>query len=253
LDEDNPTRFDFALCHLGINGKILASLAALFLLASCQTAAPPAPAESMHKVSAVTRPVTFTKQDGDRFLRAIRDDDIRQVRFFIAMGIDINKTYKVPEYPPETALSAAIDSRSEKSLATLFAAGVKPDALDDPDNSELIAAILSRQESVARRLIELGAAIDKKLSGSGETALMSAARVGLCGVLKALVDHGSRVNARNEDGYTALMYAAEYGHGDCVETLASAGADRKARNRAGKTARELASKDLSERIRKLLF
>jgi uncharacterized protein (TIGR02757 family) len=253
LDKNNPTRFDFALCHLGIKGKILASILALFVFSGCQTV------ETIREDNikaqeavAVTAPVKvaekkskFTQQDKARFLRAIKDDDVVQVRFFISMGLDLNETFKFAGAEPETALSAAIGAKSKKSLRLLLDAGAKPDALEDPNNTELISAILDRQKTLALELIEKGAKPDRALHETKETALMSASRTGLCDVTEQLLKKKAKVDLQNDDGYTALMYAAEYGHEKCVEVLLGGGANIALKNEAGKTAGQLASEKLS--------
>ncbi len=250
LDEKKPTRFDFALCHLGINGRILSSLLALIFLFGCATVheheTPPRQAPLVVKRS------NFTKQDEDRFLRAVKDDDVNQVHFFISMGMDVNKNFVFGRNEKETALMASIEARSRNSLRLLLDSGAKPDVLDDPNDSELVAAILSRQDLVALELIDKGALVDKPLKVSGETPLMSAARAGFCGVVKQLLDRGAKSNTQNKEGYTALMYAAEYGHGECVEVLLASGAVTSTRNKAKKTAKNLASNKLSVDIRKKL-
>jgi len=250
LDEKRPTRFDFALCHLGITGRILTTLLAAFVM-SCQ-AQPPKPEEQNLKAPIVVRRAPLTHQDEDRFLRAIKDDDVNQVHFFISVGADLNKNYKFPGALPETPLLAAIESRSRKSIRLLLDSGAKTDALEDPNNSELIAAILSRQELVALELTEKGNNVCKVLKDTGETALMSAARIGYASVVTRLVERGCPVNFQNEDGYTALMYAAEFGCNECVERLLNSGADPKLRNKAKRTAGMISSSKLRSELKKRL-
>lgn len=260
LDKDNPTRFDFALCHLGIKGKILTSLVTMFLISACQTA------QSLHEDNvkqqeavAVTAPVKvaakkakFTQQDNARFLRAIKDDDVVQTRFFISMGIDLNENFEFPGEAPETALSAAIGARSKKSLKLILDAGAKPDVLKDPNSTELIMAILDRQRETALELIARGAEGDRAIKETGETALMSASRTGVCDVASKIIEKKAKVDLQNADGYTALMYASEYGHEKCVESLLGAGASPALKNEAGKTAGHLASEKLSASVLKRL-
>ncbi|HLJ14518.1 MAG TPA: ankyrin repeat domain-containing protein, partial [Bryobacteraceae bacterium] len=65
----------------------------------------------------------------------------------------------------------------------------------------------------------------------GETPLMTAARLGQIDVMKMLLDHGARVNAREKKfGQTALMWAA--GHPDAVRLLVARGADVRATSKA---------------------
>jgi len=73
-------------------------------------------------------------------------------------------------------------------------------------------------------LLEAGADPNTKLRG-GETVLMTAARTGKLGPVKALLGRGADVNARERRGQTALMWAAAEGHAAVVEALLLARAD----------------------------
>ena len=73
-------------------------------------------------------------------------------------------------------------------------------------------------------LLEAGADPNTTLRG-GETALMTAARTGKPGPVKALLSRGADVGAKVGRGQTALMWAAAEGHVEVVEELIQAGAD----------------------------
>ncbi len=61
---------------------------------------------------------------------------------------------------------------------------------------------------------------------NGTTALMIAAASGSAGAVKALLDHGAEVNAKEAvHGQTALMFAAALNRVDVVKLLAQRGAD----------------------------
>jgi uncharacterized protein len=59
----------------------------------------------------------------------------------------------------------------------------------------------------------------------GETPLMTAARTGKLGAVKALLAAGADVNAKLPQGQTALIWAAADGHAPVVEALLAAGAE----------------------------
>jgi ankyrin repeat protein len=64
---------------------------------------------------------------------------------------------------------------------------------------------------------------------------MTAARTGRVGPVKALLDAGANVDAKEKSGQTALMWAAAEGHAAVIELLVKAGADPKARLKSGFT------------------
>lgn len=73
------------------------------------------------------------------------------------------------------------------------------------------------------------------------TALILAAVDGRNNEVRALLEDGSDVNAKNMYGMTALMYAAEGNHAETVVILLEAGADINARNNEGSTALMIAA------------
>jgi ankyrin repeat protein len=76
-------------------------------------------------------------------------------------------------------------------------------------------------------LLDEGADPNTALPG-GETVLMTAARTGKPGPVKALLSRGAIVDAKERRGQTALMWAAADGHATVVELLLEAGADFRA-------------------------
>ena len=55
-----------------------------------------------------------------------------------------------------------------------------------------------------------------------------------------MIEKGSDVDAKDEDGYTALHCAVESGHADVIEFLVKKGADVEARTSKGVTALQIA-------------
>jgi ankyrin repeat protein len=84
-------------------------------------------------------------------------------------------------------------------------------------------------------LLEAGADPNAALP-EGETVLMTAARTGEPAALKALLDRGAQVNAKEAwHGQTALMWAAGEGHAAAVDELIRHGAEVDARSNGGLT------------------
>ena len=66
-------------------------------------------------------------------------------------------------------------------------------------------------------------------------------------VLALLIDHGARINEKDNRGRTALMIAASLGHERAVDVLIARGADKTLRDATGKTAADLATTDVLRR------
>jgi ankyrin repeat protein len=83
--------------------------------------------------------------------------------------------------------------------------------------------------------LKAGADPNTALPG-GETALMTAARTGKVGAVKALLAHGADINFKeSRRGQTALMWAAAEGNTAVVEELVERGADIHAKTKSGFT------------------
>jgi ankyrin repeat protein len=110
------------------------------------------------------------------------------------------------------------------------------------DSSFRIAAREGRMSEMKKLLLQ-GADIDSR-SGSGETALMYAARNCSPKLAELLIQKGAQVNARDFEGRTPLIYAAS---GSCryvVELLAKvSNLEFEARDRSKRTALDYAAEN----------
>ena len=106
------------------------------------------------------------------------------------------------------------------------------DLLVDRDDPDLLNEALSY--GALRDLMDL------KLSQTGDTPLVVAARKGRLGCVRALLDHGADVDSANGNGHAALHTAVEHGHAGVVEELLKRGATLDAPDKRGHTPYALA-------------
>ena len=102
------------------------------------------------------------------------------------------------------------------------------------DGAELIAAAKAGNVPRVKALLDRGANVNAK-DEDGLTALYCSAAEGHRDVAELLISRGADVNARSKDGFTALHVAAYEKHKAVVELLLSKGADISLRNDAGYT------------------
>jgi ankyrin repeat protein len=107
-------------------------------------------------------------------------------------------------------------------------------------------AALKGHIAVVRVLLEHGAKLDAR-NATGGTPLHDAALAGQTAVVELLLDKGAAINAKDtEGGETPLHRAASWNRGLTVELLLNRGADRTIRNKAGKTAFDLARENSAD-------
>ena len=107
-------------------------------------------------------------------------------------------------------------------------------------STALLVALLRGHEKTAVRL--LGAGADPNLADdAGHTPLMVAARMGSLEAVRALLEHGASVEARDAAKLSALTYATKYGHKGVAMVLRRS--EKTARS-AGKEAAKASSRIL---------
>jgi ankyrin repeat protein len=136
-------------------------------------------------------------------------------------------------------IAALLLKAGAKQTANQF--GVTPLSLACVNGGELVTLLL-----------DAGADPQAALPG-GETVLMTAARTGRTGPVKALLEKGAKADAADARGQTALLWAAAEGHAAVMELLLKAGADPRTRLKAGFTPLLVAARNgKSEAVRVLL-
>ncbi|MGB0681537.1 MAG: ankyrin repeat domain-containing protein [Magnetovibrionaceae bacterium] len=148
------------------------------------------------------------------------------------------------------------DGRSALTLATSTGNASLVRLLLDREvtvlGSDVLAAVDSGEREALARLLEAGGPVDAR-DGSGQTALMRAAKIGHTDIIALLLLHGAEINAGDErTGATALMFAANRGLADVVDVLLRAGADPGLADRDGWTAAEAARMVSADDVLRLL-
>ena len=106
-----------------------------------------------------------------------------------------------------------------------MASGADAKAANRYGITPLYLACENASPAIIERLIKAGAD-PNSTSTEGETALMTVARTGVAEAAKVLLDHGAKVDAREEwHGQTALMWAVNEGHPAMIKELIAHGAD----------------------------
>lgn len=156
--------------------------------------------------------------------------------------------------PAEEELSvfeAAAFGRTARLRSILESAPSQATAVADDGFTALHLAVYGEQAEAAQLLIDHGADVDARSSGSIARVppLGTAAFVRSLQLARLLLDAGADVNGQGDGGFTALHSAAMNGDAELVELLLERGADATIENTKGKRPADLAS---SDRVRALL-
>ncbi len=120
--------------------------------------------------------------------------------------------------------------------------GEGADADRSAENGTVLEWAIERDDVASiRRLVGLGAKIQKE--GRWTAPLHTASRAGRVKAVRALIELGADVDAREGDGVsgpTALHIACEMGFAETARALLEGGADAAARDEGGHTPLELA-------------
>jgi ankyrin repeat protein len=142
-----------------------------------------------------------------------------------------------------TFVDAVRKGDAQKAIDLLRARATVVNARDDKGETGLIAAIIKRDDEWSYYLLQQGA--DPNLATfSGDTPLITAARVGYVDMVGELIARRVRVNAANKMGETALIIAVQQRAAPIVELLLAYGADPdRSDSAAGLSARDYAKRD----------
>jgi uncharacterized protein len=168
-------------------------------------------------------------------IKASRDGRRDIVKYLLSVGANVNGK-AVPD--GETALQEAASMGYDDVVTVLLAAGADLKAKDARSNNPFLAAFYSGHLDVAEMLIAKGA--DVNATGQADISPMQAAS-SICSPekLQWLVDHGGKVNQVTQleyGGQTALMTAVRVGQTECVKKLLELGANPHLKVKSGETA-----------------
>jgi len=140
-----------------------------------------------------------------------------------------------------TPLHFAVRDNDLAKVNKLLAAGADAKAANRYGVTPLYLACENANPAIIERLLKAG--VDpNSVSTEGETALMTVARTGVVEAAKVLLDHGAKVDAREEwHGQTALMWAVDEQHPAMVKELIAHGADVNAVSNINKWERQVTS------------
>jgi ankyrin repeat protein len=140
-----------------------------------------------------------------------------------------------------TPLHLAVLDNDLAKVNKLLAAGADAKAANRYGVTPLYVACENANPAIIERLLKAG--VDpNSVSTEGETALMTVARTGVVEAAKVLLDHGAKVDSREEwHGQTALMWAVDEQHPAMVKELIAHGADVNAVSNINKWERQVTS------------
>jgi uncharacterized protein len=172
---------------------------------------------------------------------AVYHGDIDLVNRLIAAGANVNATNDYGSTP----LSEAAVVGNVPVLRKLLSSGADVESPNGDGQTALMIIARTSNLDAAKLLISKRANVNAVEQWRGQTPLMWAAAENQPAMVKLLIEHGAKVDARSKvntwerqvtaeprmqarpsGGFTPLMYAARKGCLQCAETLLKAGADK---------------------------
>ena len=152
-----------------------------------------------------------------------------------AASIPANPASRPPDLPKSELLNArllqAAESGDTPEVLSLIREGAGVNAVEPSyGNTALLKAAARGYSNTVRALLEKGGELDAK-DNAGRTALMEAAFGGYTDTVGLLLEKGANVNASDKEGWTPLFWAAFSRRSGTVRVLLEKGADANARNK----------------------
>jgi uncharacterized protein len=176
----------------------------------------------------------FAQTALESFNKAVETDDARELKKWVAKGVDPNSQ----DARGDHALVVAARAGALSTVRALVEAKAKVNLRTRVGDTALMVAALGGQLPVVKFLRESGGDVNN----SGWTALIYAASNGHTDIVKYLLDQGADPTAKAPNGVTALMMAARAGSDVSVNVLLEYGADVKHKADTGEDAIKWAEK-----------
>jgi len=226
--------------------RSLAAVAALVVLAGCQSGTAPAPsptvAPSPHATRArkfdmggdgeVRKPQPYTLEQ--RLLEAVRQNDRASITRAVELGAALTSK---DDLARSTVLLATLDAGDLELVRWLHEQGVPLDEPDAGGRTALSFAADTGRLPIVQYLLEQGAAVDSR-DVQQRTPLLHAAGADHPDVIAFLLDHHADVNARDQFGDTPLIVACGKGNVASATLLIARGADATVADQEGRTAKQ---------------
>lgn len=185
----------------------------------------------------------------DEFFAAIKRDHPAMMKGLLAQGFDPNTVDEVGS--PGLVFALRIGSY-EAAAVLIDSPKLLVNAANPQGETALMMACLRGQQTLAARLLQRGAALNR----DGWSPLHYAAAGEDERMVMWLLQRGADVNATAPNGNTPLMMAAQTGASASVEILLARGADVNRLNGMNLSAADIAEQsgrdNLAERLRKLM-
>ncbi len=197
------------------------------------------------------------KQPGGQSIPVLdRDRLADEVKQLIGQGANANEA----DESGRTVLMQAMFDKQDKLVELLLASGADVNARDASGETALMYAAYLSIPSIVTHLLEKGADPNAHAPGSGPVLFNfivkpqpDEAKQGQAACIRALVQHGARLNQDGREGAAALNLAAMRGQSELVALMLELGADHGAVDRMGMTALMYASDSGSTETVKILL
>jgi cytohesin len=159
-------------------------------------------------------------------------------QFLVQKGADVNARDSGGKTPLHNALWRPIDifsRRAKNMVAFLIERGANTDALDKNDSSPLHRAVEAGDADLIGQLLNKNVNVDArdKRGQSPLFALMT--KTSDLALVKTLIDRGTQLNLRPQDGSSLLARAAQTSRKELVQLLLDKGADVNSRDTENRT------------------